>query len=364
MSKRKITVLWRIIKKELEEEIKDASFGDRFYTIDEICEKYKVSRITAQRVLRELRNEGFLDTGSGRANVIRRINKDINIYLIIPSTFSDKSLTMNPIVKIHSGIIDEAKELKVNIDYLSEQYLPWRISNIRDKNKSIGFIFLGRGVEKTKEIVRKYNIPFVVFADSEVETEDFSVGIDKRYGAYITVKHLISLGHRRIGFITGPVESIHYFPRYEGYKKAIEKNGIEYDSALIEETTGKNIEEDIRAFEKLINLTHPPTAIFTANDWRGIHILEYCNKKGIKIPEEISIAGFDNIRESLYTTPPLTTVETHRKETGKEAVKMLVYLLSGRGNGLIPKRRIIFKPELVIRKSTGMLRELLKERRE
>jgi len=339
--------LWQRIKEQLAKEINDVPFGEKFYTIGEICERFNVSQITARRVLEEIEKDGLIETGRGRRSIVKKISEDISIEVIIPRGYTERTF-QNPVVfKTYSGILDTAKELGVKVDFISEKYFNRDIS-IGEKR---GFILLYGVKNSVCESLKKHNLPFVVLMD-----EDFPfpcVRVDKEYGAFIAVEHLILSGHKRIGCVLGPVNSIPFAPRFHGYCKALEENGIICDKALIKETSGIKEREDERAFEDLMSLKNPPTAIFAGNDYRAIHIMNYCKRKKIKIPEDISIVGFDNIRESLYTLPPLTTVDTHRDKTGREAVRQLVHILSAKEES--PVYSILIKPTLVMRESVKIM---------
>jgi len=335
--------LWQKIKGQLVKEINDLSFGEKFYTIGEICERFNVSQITARRVLEELEKDGFIETERGRRSIIKKISENISIEVIVPAGYTEKTFE-NPLVfKVYSSILDTARELGVKVDFVSERYFNKDISIVEKR----GFVLL-YGVENSVfEFLKKNNLPFVVLMDEEFPFP--CVRVDKEYGAFIAVEYLIRSGHKRIGCILGHVSSISFAPRFQGYCRALEQNGITLDKALIKETSGIKKREDERAFEELMALKCPPTAIFAGNDYRAIHIMDYCKRKNIRIPEDISIVGFDNIRESVYTIPPLTTVDTHRYDTGKEAVRLLVRVLSAREK--IPVYSILIKPTLVIRES-------------
>ena len=98
---------------------------------------------------------------------------------------------------------------------------------------------------------------------------------------YLATKYLIELGHKRIGFITGPITSAWFLPRFKGYQKALRKARIPLDWNLMKETNGADKNQDELVMEELFSLPDPPAAIFAANDYRALHILDYCRKHNL-----------------------------------------------------------------------------------
>ncbi len=169
--------------------------------------------------------------------------------------------------------------------------------------------------------IKKINLP-VVLIDPKIVVEEFTqVLIDNEHGSYTATQYLIQKGHRRIGFISGPLERQSFFQRFLGYKKALEFHGIPFDKALVQ--TG-GLEEGYENTKRLLRLNNRPTAIVSANDINAIYGLRAIQEMGLKVPQDISIIGFDDIELSKMSTPQLTTIRVYKEEMGSIAVRLLM----------------------------------------
>ena len=155
-----------------------------------------------------------------------------------------------------------------------------------------------------------------------------TVTADNLQGGRLAVDHLIELGHRRIGMVTGRPDLISARLRERGYRDAHEAAGLPVDEELLR--LGAYEPEQARAAAReLLRLPDPPTAIFAANDLSALAVLELAAELGIDVPGALSVVGFDNIPESALASPPLTTVEQPIRQMGYDAMRMLVTLLGG-----------------------------------
>lgn len=178
------------------------------------------------------------------------------------------------------------------------------------------------------------------------------LGIDNRQGAYEGVQHLIELGHRRIAHIAGPTSHPDAIERLEGYRAALEDASIPFDPSLV--VVGDYMEQSgVLAVEALLARGALFTAIFAANDQMayGANVALY--RRGIRVPHDVSLVGFDDLPSSSYFTPPLTTVRQPGSEMGWEAARLMLGMLEGRN--YTPKP---LSSRLVMRESTAMLRSL------
>ena len=144
-------------------------------------------------------------------------------------------------------------------------------------------------------------------------------------GAMDAMEHLLSLGHRRIGYISGRAELESSNRRLMGYRAALEKAGIPIDEKLIA-SGDYTTETGIQCARELLSLDHPPTAIFASNDQMAIGVFQVAQELGLRIPDDLSVIGFDNITESKYMG--LTTVDQFISEMGYVATQMLIKLIN------------------------------------
>lgn len=153
-----------------------------------------------------------------------------------------------------------------------------------------------------------------------------SVHATNYQGAMDTMEYLIGLGHKHIGFISGRAELESSNRRLKGYRDALEKAGIHVDETLIA-SGDYTTETGAERAQELLSLDKPPTAIFASNDQTAVGVFQVAQEMGMRIPEDLSVIGFDNIPESRYMG--LTTVDQFISEMGFVATQMLIKLING-----------------------------------
>jgi LacI family transcriptional regulator len=153
-----------------------------------------------------------------------------------------------------------------------------------------------------------------------------SVHATNYQGAMDAMEYLIGLGHKRIGFISGRAELESSTRRLMGYRDAVKKAGLRIDDQLIA-SGDYTTETGISCTQQLLSLENPPTAIFASNDQMAMGVFQVAQEMGLRIPEDLSVIGFDNIMESKYMG--LTTVDQFISEMGFVATQMLIKLING-----------------------------------
>jgi LacI family transcriptional regulator len=176
-----------------------------------------------------------------------------------------------------------------------------------------------------------------------------SVSAAHTSGADQAMKHLLDLGHRRVGQITGPRGWVATEDRRRGYRAALAAAGILPDPTL-EQEAEPEIDPGRAAAEQLLDLPEPPTAIFAFNDNIAIGAIQAARARGIRVPEELSIVGFDDIEHATIVTPALTTVRQPLAEMGRTAVSLLMRLLEGQRFETL---HVELATRLVVRDSTA-----------
>jgi LacI family transcriptional regulator len=178
-----------------------------------------------------------------------------------------------------------------------------------------------------------------------------SVVARNRVGALAVMEYLIGLGHRRIGFIGGRLDSLSAIRRLAGYQDGLAAAGIASDPALIQDGDYTR-ERGQAAARQLLGRPDRPTAIFAANDLSALGVMDVAQELGLSIPQDLSLVGFDNIPEAVLATPRLTTVDQSIQEMGKLATKLLISMLRGEA----PEQHLIRVPtHLIMRDSCQML---------
>ncbi len=194
----------------------------------------------------------------------------------------------------------------------------------------------------------------MVIIDPNNETPDYPAIIaTNREGALAAMNYLTDLGHRRIGYITGRMELASSNQRLQGYKAGLAAAGIPLNEDLIE-IGDYSTEMAVVCTRKLLSLPDRPTAIFAANDMSAMGVYQAATEFGLQIPGDLSVIGFDNLREAAHLTPPLTTVDQSIEKMGAMATEMLVELVKGESLSInFPDEGHLYKipTQLVIRDS-------------
>jgi len=204
-----------------------------------------------------------------------------------------------------------------------------------------------------KEILRK-EIPFVQFDKISKLIPSSKVVINDRKAAMEAVQHLIDKGCKKIAHIRGPENPQNAIDRFLGYKKALENNGISFDSKLVYNCKNVTFEEGVE-FAKQIVEDHPDVdGIFVITDLVAVGVLAYFNEKGIQVPNQIAVIGFSNWFMSQVITPKLSTVDQPSYEMGVAAFTLLLEEMLCRKEGKVFNPRIIELETIVIERDSSL----------
>lgn len=216
---------------------------------------------------------------------------------------------------------------------------------------SVGGVVFADIIENRRQVeaALKADIPCMVI-NNIVEDMDVSyIGIDNVKGGEIAAEYLTALGHKRLAIITGNLQTQSGKQRLEGFRRYLEKAGIPLPADYIYE--GDYSRRSARdGMEKFLSFDHkqPPTAVFAASDDMALEAISVVIEKGLKVPEDISILGFDDNPSALYGSVALTTIRQPLFRMAEQAVKCLNSIIQGQKGGLIKN---VLEPELVIRDS-------------
>src|SRR4051812_34727332 len=215
-----------------------------------------------------------------------------------------------------------------------------------------GVVLVLSGLDKAQQAqLTSRDIPFVVMDPAGDPDQDMpAVGTTNWNGGLAATRHLLDLGHRRIGMIAGPRRMMCSRARIDGYRAALETAGVAFDPALIREGTFHH-ETGYRVGLELLRLKDRPTAIFTGNDLQALGLYEAARELGLRIPEDLSVVGFDDLPVAPWVGPPLTTVRQPLTEMAEAAAKLVLDL--GRDGGSPAATRVELATSLVVRSSTA-----------
>ncbi len=207
-------------------------------------------------------------------------------------------------------------------------------------------------IERNK--LHSRGIPFVLFDPfGDPDPTTLSVQADNWTGGVIATRHLLALDHRRIGIITGPEEMMCSKARLDGYTSALAEQGITADPELITEgdfTTSGGYAQAV----SLLEHPHRPTAIFAGSDLQAMGVYEAARQLGLRIPEDLSVVGFDDVQTASYLGPALTTVRQPLQDMARTSVRMLAEALTTND---VLQPHVILPTSLVVRNSTQRLEE-------
>jgi LacI family transcriptional regulator len=195
----------------------------------------------------------------------------------------------------------------------------------------------------------------VVLVDSRSPTRgQCSVAVDDVLGGDLAISHLLSAGHERIVYISGPPGIRQVADRHEGALRALARAGRTPDSLPVIEAGSLNVAAGQKAGGEIAALppSSRPTAVFCANDLIALGVLQEMTRNRIRVPEDISIIGYDDIEFAAAAAVPLTSVRQPRQQLGHTAARMLLDEAAAAGQDH-QHRQVIFEPELVVRQSVG-----------
>lgn len=213
-----------------------------------------------------------------------------------------------------------------------------------------GIIIAGKVNEKLIAYIDSLGLP-IVLVDYELKrTRHSAVLIDNWRGGTLAVEHLLSLGHRKIAFLGGDIRHPSLTDRYEAYRNALRQAGVTSDEAYaITDEQETSVDAGTSAAGRLLASGAKPTAIFAANDAMAIGCMRHLKARGLRIPQDVAVVGFDDIDVSSHVEPHLTTVRVLKEEMGKVAVQRVVDSINAKTRTVVTTHVPV---ELIVRDST------------
>jgi LacI family transcriptional regulator len=305
-----------------------------------------VSEKTRKRVLETARLLDYHPSATAR-NLRRQRTEKIGFSFSFPV-----SLMSDYVSRLITGAVAAAEKKGHNLilyPLLDDQEK--QLTRICRAREVDGLLLLGRAQmeQTTIALLKRESFPFVVVG-RRVENPDVSfVTPDHAGGGLAITRHLIELGHRRIAFTTRDALGITSRDRLASYRQALREAGIPFNEELVVPTTTEP-DSGYRAMLQLLDLPDPPTAVFAIHDTVALECLRAAKDRGLRVPEDIAIAGFDDWRDSVTAEPPLTTVHPPLPDVGLRAAEILLAQVADKN---LPPVRLTLPVELVIRRSTA-----------
>jgi LacI family transcriptional regulator len=216
-------------------------------------------------------------------------------------------------------------------------------------------ILLPREPEAYLRSLRQRDFPYVLIDQFGIDDSDLTVTAANLEGGYKATSHLIELGHRRIGIITGWMDMVSARDRLNGYLKALADNNIPYEDELVYEGNFTQL-SGFHGTNHLFDLANPPTAIFASSDLTAMGVMDAVRGRNLTIPTDLSVVGFDDVPMSSVLLPKLTTVRQPLVKMGQEATQMLLELIQKPEE---KKSSIVLPTKLIVRESTAPLNSKL-----
>ncbi|MFA6715793.1 MAG: GntR family transcriptional regulator [Victivallaceae bacterium] len=367
--KRDVTYVYSGVESDLIDQIRSGTLKPHecILSENEISRKYNISRRSSRKALDNLVEKGLLYRMAGKGTFVADIKDASGSLSLCRYTFAfivpdiddifiseickglqeaANSSRCNLIIQSSNGDIEKEN---VNIEYALQQHV----------NGVIIFPNWGKANIDVIYRLKEAKIPFVLIDRYFKDFDTDYVVVNNRRGAFDMTSYLIRLGHRKIAHLYGTEGSAND-ERQEGYRDALALAGIVYKTEYVKKINmemrlnGEDRFEPDRQggyenMQKLLALKEPPTAVFAGNDYQAIGAMRAIKDAGLKVPEDISVAGFDDLKFSPLLETPLTTVRQPKKEIGLEAFDILLRKVSGKSGGEPVK--LVLDTEIVVRKS-------------
>jgi LacI family transcriptional regulator, galactose operon repressor len=335
--------------------------GTRRVTINTIAQAAGVSVPTVSRVL-----NGRSDVSPGTRDRVeqllqqhgyrRRVSRRSGRANLVDLVFND--LDSPWAVELIRGVEDVTHAAGVGtvVSAVHRRSVPTKqwLQNLRAR-ASDGVIFVTSELSPpVHSELHRLGIPMVVIDPAGGAASDVpTIGATNWAGGLSATEHLVSLGHRRIGLIAGPKHLLCSRARLDGYRAGLEAAGIATDDTLI--VQGDFLHESgFAGCGALLDLPDPPTAVFASSDTMALGAYEAARRRGLRVPDDLSIVGFDDLPESRWSSPPLTTVRQPLAEMGILAARTALRLARGER---IDTPRVELATNLVVRDSTAPPRQ-------
>ncbi len=339
--------------------------GNKRATIKQVAKASGVSTQTVSRVIND-RPDVAPETRERILQIIHEL--DFHPSALARSLIQQRSFTLGVVTsglkylgpsRTLNGITSKAEEL--NYSLLLEELPRFDTEDIQPLLQSLlsrhvdGIVWavpeVGENRRWVDEILNDVPVP-VVFMTTAPRPDITSVSVDNYQGGVLATRHLLDKGKRHIGHISGPLDWWESRQRRQAWQETLEKAGFKVaDNQWIEGNWSSASGE--AAFEQLL-LTYPEMdGVFVSNDQMALAVLRVANRRGLSIPKEMAVVGFDNFAESAYFWPSLTTVNHNHNELGCRAVQEVVKQIeSVHCNELVSSETILLSTELVVREST------------
>jgi LacI family transcriptional regulator len=342
------------------------AYKNRQVTISEVAKEAGVSSQTVSRVINH-RQEITPETRQHVQDVIERLGYQPNAIARSLSLRRSHMLGVvtsgleyygpsHILVGVERGANQAGLSIFLNLLHQPESENIGPIVNGLISRQVEGIIWaapeIGNNRSWFREAIPQLAIP-VIFLSTQPRDDLNVVEIDNRHGAYLATQHLLERGYRKIGLITGPLTWWAASERHRGWQDALTAANVPFSDSQI--VAGNwSAESGERGLHELLKKSPDIQAVFACNDQMALGLMQAARSLGKRIPEDLAVVGFDDIPESAFYYPPLTTIRQGLYELGRAAVQTFVSLREAerRGEPTHPAQTLWLQPQLVVREST------------
>lgn len=310
-------------------------------TIKDVAEKANVSIATVSRVIN---NASYGYSEKTKALVLQAVEElkyqpnAVARGLVNKRTHMIAALVPDVSSMFASDVLNGVEDVANSLDHSvivcntdangvrTKKYL-----RVLNEKRVAGIVFVSEMMkDEYYQIIESMSVPTVLVSSYSQKFQLPYVRVDDKHAAYKGTEYLISKGHSRIGMVSGPPEDpIAGRERIMGYQEALEAHGIKVEPGWLVSADSFGHISGIYAIEKLMKKAPEITAVFAASDELAVGILLWAYRHGVKVPEELSVIGYDNLKIAEMVTPPLTTISQPLYEMGRTASKILFDLVEG-----------------------------------
>lgn len=281
-----------------------------------------IAAATTQRILEIARELGYNPSAAARS---LKTNRSQVIGVIVPN-IDDPFFS-----EILQGIEEVTLSSGYSVFISASQRSPQRehaIVQTMNEHRIDGFIICSTSFSpEQSSLISQYGIPIVVINNQSAEDYRYSIYHDDLDGSRTLTRHLIELGHRRIAYLGNSLSGRSTQDRTAGFLQEMKQAGLEVPEGYVHQVEGGSAESGLQGLAYFLSLPARPTALLCYNDMMAIGVLQGLQQAGLRVPQDMSVTGFDNIVFSAYTNPRLTTFDQPKRSIGNRAARLVLELL-------------------------------------
>lgn len=282
----------------------------------------RVSVETRARVLEVVRLTGYTPNLAGRSlRAARSMMALVMVPTVVTPFFSALLLGIDRALAAHGYGLLVGHDAREKGRHLADVVLAGQADGV--------IVLDGRIPRGTARSLDEAGVPVVAVSVPPASADVPAVLVQDREGGILVARHLLGLGHRRFGYVTGPAQAYAEQERWAGFRGTLAMAGI--PEATVARWPGDyHVGTGVAAGERFLGTTERPTAVFAASDMMAIGFLRTVRAAGVRVPDDVAVVGFDGIEFADYCEPPLTTIRQPREAMGREAAELLVRLIRGK----------------------------------